>query len=305
MSRKRSISTNISIDPGVNKLARDYGDFSALFYTWMIPHVEDNCEITGDPEELINIVCPSRRDKDINDIELAITGMINTGLVSLFIRKGKPILLLPPENFYKFQSYISVKNRDCRTADERMDNTTAVKHRKTPENTEERKETPENTTSLSPSLSLSPSPSPSKEDEEERARKDTAEEGKDEDDEAAGKVYQFFKKNIGMITPFQAEIIDQYISEGMSPEMIIAILQDSIGKDDKWSWIKKVLSNIMQLNIKTLDQYQAHKLEREQANAKSRDEPASGPGKGKPANMSNFDQPKYEKEYLDKLYKDV
>ena len=39
MARRRYISTNISTDPKVNILAEKYGDFAALLYTWMIPHV--------------------------------------------------------------------------------------------------------------------------------------------------------------------------------------------------------------------------------------------------------------------------
>lgn len=78
MARRRYISTDISTDKTVNKMAMKYGDFAALFYTWLIPHIEDNCEITGDAEELLAIVCPWRRDKTVEDISGVIkvcTGM--------------------------------------------------------------------------------------------------------------------------------------------------------------------------------------------------------------------------------------
>jgi DnaD/phage-associated family protein len=103
----------------------------------------------------------------------------------------------------------------------------------------------------------SPSPSPIEEEEEERARE--------------GKIFKFFNKNIGMITPFQSETISQYLADGLEPEMIIAVLQDSVGKDDCWSWIRTVLNNSTTQNIKTLEQYEAKKVERQ--NAKSRDGP--------------------------------
>jgi DnaD/phage-associated family protein len=84
-----------------------------------------------------------------------------------------------------------------------------------------------------------------------------------EEPEPIGKVYQFYQQNIGVITPFQAETIGQYLDEGMEPEMIIAVMQDSLGKSNPWSWIKKVLENSDKNNIKTLAQYEAKKVEKE------------------------------------------
>lgn len=110
----------------------------------------------------------------------------------------------------------------------------------------------------------------------------------EEDDKRAreGKVFQFFNKNIGMITPFQSETISQHLEDGIEPEMITAVLQDSLGKDDSWSWIKKVLNNSIAQNIKTLEQYESKKVERQ--NAKSRDRPerkGSAPNSGSQTEM--------------------
>jgi len=108
---------------------------------------------------------------------------------------------------------------------------------------------------------VQPSPSPSpieEEEEEERARE--------------GKIFKFFNKNIGMITPFQSETISQHLDEGMEPEMIMAILEDSTGKSEKWTWIKTVLNNSTSQGIKTLEQYEAKKVERQ--NIKNRGSPA-------------------------------
>jgi hypothetical protein len=45
--RRRYLSTAISLDPTVNKLARTAGDFAALLFTWMIPHADDDGAITA------------------------------------------------------------------------------------------------------------------------------------------------------------------------------------------------------------------------------------------------------------------
>lgn len=95
----------------------------------------------------------------------------------------------------------------------------------------------------------------------------------DEEDTRAreGKVFEFFNQNIGLISPYQSEVLSQYIDEGIEPEMIVAVMQDSLGKDDRWSWINRVLQNSITQNIRTLKQYNAKKVERE--NAKNRDKP--------------------------------
>lgn len=97
----------------------------------------------------------------------------------------------------------------------------------------------------------------------------------EDDDEDArareGKVFKFFNENLGPITPFQQEVVSQYLDEGIEPEMIIAVMQDSVGKDDRWSWTKTVLCNAATQNIKTFDQYKANKAKKK--NYKSRDKP--------------------------------
>ena len=107
----------------------------------------------------------------------------------------------------------------------------------------------------------SPSPSPKQVVEEEdnaRARE--------------GKVFEFFQQNVGMITPFQSETIGQYLDDGLEPELIIAIMQDSQGTDNKWRWIQTVLQNSFEQGIKTAEQYDAKKVEK-----KARDKPAPTP----------------------------
>ncbi len=157
MSRRRYISTRISLDTQVNRLAVQYGDFAALLYTWMIPHAEDNCLITGDPEQLLLQVVPGRRDKTVQDVEAAIEGMVALGLIRRAEgADGRPCLQFPPESFYRYQTYIPEDKRVPVLA-----GSGALKdsQRKTARNAEDHNSAPEvaqNAASPSPS----PSPTP-------------------------------------------------------------------------------------------------------------------------------------------------
>jgi hypothetical protein len=140
MSRRRYISTEISLDPAVNRVAKQ-SDFAALLYTWMIPHASDDATITGDPEKLLMLVAPGRRDKDPNDVEAALALLDAEGLFELWSRATATIYLWP-EAFYRYQTYIKPSNRRVESA-----------------STADQRKTPQNTASLSPSLSPSHSPS--------------------------------------------------------------------------------------------------------------------------------------------------
>jgi hypothetical protein len=162
MSRKRSISTKISLDKRINSLAVQGGDFAALLYTWMIPHAEDDARLPGDPDEVLMTVMPGRRDKSVKDIIAALELMDDLGLI--IWNRAESYIEFPTAKFYEYQSYIPTgKRRGSATNNEDQ--------RKTPKNAEDGKKTPlqaraypSPSPSSSPSLtpSLSPSPSPSR-----------------------------------------------------------------------------------------------------------------------------------------------
>jgi DnaD/phage-associated family protein len=242
MARRRYVSTEISIDKEVNKLAIQYGDFAALLFTWMIPHAEDDRTITADPYEILNKVVPARRDKSEEDIQEAIAGMIKYKLLTV-VEDGK-LLKFKPKSFYKYQSYIPVNKR------------------------QEEGYAP-----------MPPRGNPPVETEQERI----------------GKIFQFYQCNIGLITEFQSEVLIQHLDEGLEPELIIAVMQDGIGKDNPWSWIKKVLANSDKNNIKTLAQYEAKKVERERSNDKG----SKSQGKNNKPTFNNFTNRTYDAKELE------
>lgn len=136
MARRRYISTEVSTDPRVNRVAVR-SDFAALLYTWLIPHAQDDATVTGDPEKLLMEVVPGRRDKTAQDIVAALQIIEEEGLFEAWDR-DEGIIYLPVESFYSYQTYIKADNR-----------------RSTPKNSGKRRRTPKNAASLS--LSLSPS----------------------------------------------------------------------------------------------------------------------------------------------------
>lgn len=145
--RRRYISTDISRDKLVNELARDYGEFAVLLYTWMIPHAEDDATLSGDPYELRMSVCPGLRDRTDEDVAAALRGMHDVGLL---IWDGDQCWF-PPEAFYRHQTYIAETRR-------RVDQ---PKRRNSPQNAAKRRTAAKSakpSASLSPSHSLSHSP---------------------------------------------------------------------------------------------------------------------------------------------------
>ncbi len=81
MARRRYLSTDVSKDKVVNRLAMEADDFAALLYTWMIPHAGDDATVEGDPEELLMVAMPGRRDKQPEDIANALTAMDDRGII--------------------------------------------------------------------------------------------------------------------------------------------------------------------------------------------------------------------------------
>jgi len=82
MSRRRYLSTDISTDRRVNQMGMKYGDGPVLFYTWLIPHCDDEGTITADPWELLGIVWAARRDKTEDDVRQAIAACEEFGLLT-------------------------------------------------------------------------------------------------------------------------------------------------------------------------------------------------------------------------------
>jgi hypothetical protein len=162
MSRRRYLSTDISLDLRINRLAATAGDFAVMLYTWMIPHAADDATLPADPEEIMYMVIPGRRDKTTDDVAAALGAMRDCGLI--IWQDGE--LRFPAAAFYRYQTYIKEGNRRGANQQETpQDSDNSANQRKSAQN------------AVSPSLSppipvpppVSPSPSPSEEGTRERA----------------------------------------------------------------------------------------------------------------------------------------
>jgi hypothetical protein len=148
MSRRRYLSTEISIDTAVNRLARSAGDFAVMLYTWMIPHCDDDGIVHGDAEEIILQVIPGRRDKKIEDVTTALTAMQEHGLIEW--DQDERCVRFPAASFYKYQTYIKPERRRGATGAE---NNNAPEVTQDADNSANQRKTPQNTVSVKHSLS--------------------------------------------------------------------------------------------------------------------------------------------------------
>jgi hypothetical protein len=147
MSRRRYLSTEISTDKAINQLART-SDFAALFYTWLIPHAEDDSTFDADPEELLMRVCPGRRDKDIADIQAVVDLLLDMRLIE---RCDDPRRLrFPSKSFYKYQSYIKEDRRGAAATAQAIE-----PEQPTAQNSANQRTTAQNAASFSSSFSSS------------------------------------------------------------------------------------------------------------------------------------------------------
>lgn len=104
MSRRRNLSTDISVDKKLKRVS----DFAALLYTWMIPHAEDDCRLVAkDPEEINLLVVPNRRKTDA-EVTAALDELLTAELIG---QDESGHYFLPSANFYKYQSKIPVERR--------------------------------------------------------------------------------------------------------------------------------------------------------------------------------------------------
>lgn len=87
MAQRRMISRSISVS---RKLAK-VRPFTALVFTWLIPHCDDGGNMAGDPETVKALVVPARPET-VNDVKEAIDEMVEIGLVALYKSDGEEYL---------------------------------------------------------------------------------------------------------------------------------------------------------------------------------------------------------------------
>lgn len=232
MARRRYVSTTISTDKMIAKLANENGEFSALLYTWMIPHATDDGGITADPEELRLMVIPGFKKKDAAAIQKAISAMLALGLLEL--SESADRLYFPAESFYKHQSYINAANR-------RKTPEITANHRRTPQldiTPEARYETAEiagnqresaqNAASPPPSPSVSLSPSVGVED------------ARDEISQIVSDFAQYGTTN-ALTVGYVEDAVEEYTLDWVQRAVAVGAKGKASGDQPPWNYIEKTL----------------------------------------------------------------
>jgi hypothetical protein len=108
MSRRRYLSTDVSVDARINALAEQCGPLAVLLYTWMIPHAADDGSLAGDPLELKLRVVPGLA-ATLAEIRQAVEAMVQLGLLER--DEAASLLYFRPAAFYRYQTYVRPENR--------------------------------------------------------------------------------------------------------------------------------------------------------------------------------------------------
>ena len=166
MSRKRSISSDISTDPRVAIITAQHGALPALLYTWAIPHADDWGRLSGDPVKFKLVVCPAL-NASTDEIDGALDQVAEAGLWQRYEVNGRSYIAYPRDAWFKHQSYINTSKRQDDSGSDHPappEWDDGEEQQETPRNTKEGQGTAENPASPSPSPSPSPSLSPSSEE---------------------------------------------------------------------------------------------------------------------------------------------
>lgn len=122
-----------------------------------------------------------------------------------------------------------------------------------------------------------PSYSEKNDTKESKGKKSKGKESKAEESSnavAAAACFAEYEKYIGTVTPSVAEGIDFYIGKGMTPELIVRLIQYACEQGKRsWQYINAVLLGNLSEGIKTLDEYNRHQAERADRRAEKQAEP--------------------------------
>lgn len=100
---------------------------------------------------------------------------------------------------------------------------------------------------------------------------------------AADCVLSEYERLIGIPTQNIACLIDGYIEQGMTPELMIRLIEYSVERNARsWQYIEKAIIGNLNDGIKTLDEYNRAKADREQQRL-------SGQCKSKVSKFNNYD----------------
>lgn len=110
-------------------------------------------------------------------------------------------------------------------------------------------------------------------------------------------VVNFYDSNITLITPYVAEDMEKYLEEGLESGLIIKAMQEAVDRNARnWNYIKSILNDCCNNNVKTAEQFKIRQ-EEFKSNKVHKNE-------NKPAKEEvEYEEVEYtEEEYREKLY---
>ncbi len=144
-----------------------------------------------------------------------------------------------------------------------------------------------------------PSYSEKNDTKESKGKKSKVNESKEKESSAAAAAcFAEYEKYIGTITPSVAEGIDFYLSKGMTPELIVRLIQYSCEKNARsWQYINAVMLGNLKEKILTVDDYNRHQAERAEKGK-------AAPKKSKFNNYTDTNKPDYSN-FSEQILKDM
>lgn len=95
MARGRIIRKKISIDKKIAALANEHGAEAALFFTWLIPHLDRDGRAIADPDLLKGLVAPRVKSITVDTIATALRFLSERGVVVIYEHDDEQYLYMP------------------------------------------------------------------------------------------------------------------------------------------------------------------------------------------------------------------
>lgn len=108
MSRKRYITTDISLSGKIEELGRIAGEYAVILWTWMLPHLDDWGRMEGEADKVFYTVTPrfAKLERSPEDAEQALQAMTDLELLQRYSVNGKIYIQVNLDSFYELQTYI-------------------------------------------------------------------------------------------------------------------------------------------------------------------------------------------------------
>lgn len=214
-----------------------------LLFTWMIPNTDDLGRMEGEPEIIKGMVLPYENFSN-DEITKALKELHNEKLIIWYEVSGNKYIQFP--NFHKYQ--VLRKDREhISDIPPYHNNGIPMADNDIPCHDNDGQKFPE------------------EEENKKRIRREEEEEEKSEYTTASADysvVIETFNQNIHLITPIEAEKINDWLKD-VEPAVVIAAIGEAITYNKRsWGYINKVLNAWFSQNIKTKNDVDAYLRDR-------------------------------------------